>query len=79
MHLWNVKVDDNVENNHFPALSNLKPEEGWASIEDYLKIIKEENKNVKIMFEHRSDLISDKELDDCYSWIHSILNLNKVK
>ena len=79
VHLWNVKVDGNLENNHFPALSNLKPEEGWASIEDYLKIIKEENKNVKIMFEHRSDLISDKELDDCYSWIHSILKLNKVK
>ena len=73
VHLWNVKVDGNIENNHFPALSKLKPEEGWAPIEDYLKIIKEENKNVKIMFEHRSDLISDKELDDCYSWIHSIL------
>ena len=26
------------------------------------------------MFEHRSDLISDKELDSCYSWVSSILD-----
>lgn len=70
VHLWNVKVNGNLENSHFPALPNLKPEEGWASIEDYLKIILAQNRNVKIMFEHRSDMISDEELDDCYSWIN---------
>lgn len=47
-------------------------EDGWAPIDEYLKIIKEANNNVKIMFEHRSDLISDEELDNCYSWIESI-------
>lgn len=73
VHLWNVKVSGNLENNHFPTLPSLKLEDGWAPIESYLKIITKENKNVKIMFEHRSDLISDKELDSCYSWISSIL------
>ena len=72
VHLWNVKVDSNAIG-HFPALPNLKPEEGWAPIEEYFKIIKEENKNVKIMFEHRSDLISDEELESCYSWIKEML------
>jgi hypothetical protein len=70
MHLWTVKVDGVA---HFLALPNLNPKEGWAPIEDYLKIIKEENKNVKILFEHRSDLISDDELESCYLWIKSIL------
>lgn len=73
VHLWNVKVSGNLENNHFPTLPSLKLEDGWAPIESYLKIITKENKDVKIMFEHRSDLISDKELDSCYSWISSIL------
>lgn len=73
VHLWNVKVSGNLENNHFPALPNLKVEDGWAPIENYLKIIAKENKNVKVMFEHRSELISDKELDSCYFWISSIL------
>jgi hypothetical protein len=73
VHLWNVKVSGNLENNHFPTLPNLKVEEGWAPIEKYLNIITNEDKNVKIMFEHRSDLISDEELDICYSWISSIL------
>ncbi|OOM77641.1 hypothetical protein [Clostridium sp. BL-8] len=73
VHLWNVKVSGNLENSHFPTLPNLKIEDGWAPIENYLKIITKENKNVKIMFEHRSDLISDEELDSCYFWISSIL------
>jgi predicted transglutaminase-like protease len=38
-----------------------------------------ENKNVKIMFEHRSDLISDEELDSCYSWISEILGEGDVE
>lgn len=73
VHLWNAKVSGIIENNHFPALPSLKVEEGWAPIEIYLKTITKENKQVKIMFEHRSELLSDKELDDCYSWISSIL------
>lgn len=77
VHLWNIKVPGNLENNHFPALPNLKVENGWAPIENYLKLITKENKNVMIMFEHRSDLISDEELDSCYSWISSILQQNK--
>lgn len=70
VHLWNVRV---AGIGHFPALPNLKPEEGWAPIKNYLKIIKEANKDVKIMFEHRSDLINDEELDSCYSWISFLL------
>lgn len=72
VHLWNIKVSGNLGNNHFPELPNLKVEDGWAPIEEYLKIIAEENANVRIMFEHRSDLISDEELEKCYSWISKI-------
>lgn len=72
VHLWNVKVPSNLENNHFPALPNLKVEDGWAPIEEYLKIIAEENANVRIMFEHRSELIGDEELEKCYSWISNL-------
>lgn len=73
VHLWNVRANLNVENSHFPALPGLKVEDGWAPISDYMKIIRGENRNVKIMFEHRSDLISDVELDNCYLWIESLL------
>lgn len=73
VHLWNIKVSGNLENNHFPALPSLKVEDGWAPIEDYLRIIKNENNKVRIMFEHRSELISDKELDNLYFWVASIL------
>ena len=64
-----------MENNHYPALRTLKIEDGWADIGAYLKIINEENDNCKIFFEHRSDLISDEQLEDCYCWIRELLML----
>lgn len=74
IHLWNVRVNENLENNHYPALQGLSPNEGWAPIHNYLQIIRKENSNVKVMFEHRSDLISDDELEKCYFWVENILN-----
>lgn len=73
IHLSNAKVTDCVEHAHFPALPGLKQSEGWANIESYLEIIRQNNPNVKIMFEHRSDLISDEELGICYSWVSGLL------
>lgn len=75
IHLWNVKVASNIGNSHFPALPNLSPEEGWADIEAYLNIIGKENKTCKILFEHRSELITDEELDCCYNWVKSLLKI----
>lgn len=73
IHLWNVKVNENLENSHFPALPGLKKEEGWGAIEEYMKIIGEENKEVLVMFEHRSELISKESLEECYNWINNLL------
>ncbi|QAA33179.1 sugar phosphate isomerase/epimerase [Clostridium manihotivorum] len=70
VHLWNARIG---ENNHYPALPCLKEEDGWAPIEKYLGTIKQKNNNFKVMFEHRSDLISDQQLYSCYSWIKSII------
>lgn len=73
VHLWNVKINENTTNSHYPVLRNLKEEEGWAPIEKYLNIICSQNKDLIVMFEHRSNLISDKELKKCYSWIREIV------
>jgi hypothetical protein len=75
IHLWNIRVQENLEKSHFPVLPGLKEEDGWADIYNYLSIIKSENKNCKLLFEHRSDLISDNELDECYSWVDKLYNL----
>jgi hypothetical protein len=73
VHLWNVRVGDNVTHNHYPALPELDPADGWAPIEEYLTIIMEENDRVNIVFEHRSDLISDEQLEQCYAWVEEIM------
>lgn len=69
VHLWNVRVDTNLAGGHYPALPHLKEIDGWADIDKYLSIIAGINKDVKILFEHRSELISDLELLECYSWV----------
>ncbi|GAB1528946.1 hypothetical protein YSY22_03680 [Brevibacillus formosus] len=63
-----------VEFVHFPVLPEWKPEEGWAPIEDYLTIIRKENPHVKIMFEHRSDQVTDEQLERCYRWVKDLLS-----
>jgi sugar phosphate isomerase/epimerase len=74
LHLSNVKINEQIEKNKHPVLPDLNPEQGWAPIEDYLRIIKEENTEIKIMFEHRSDWISDEQLEVCYRWVDQLLN-----
>lgn len=74
IHLSNVQVNDSVQNSHYPVLPELDPMDGWAPVEDYLRIIRAENSKVKIMFEHRSDLITEEQLQRCYTWVDGILN-----
>lgn len=76
IHLWHAKVGNVVEYNHFPLLPGLRPCDGWADVEEYFKVIRAENKHVKLLFEHRTDLISDEELDSCYTWIDNLMNMN---
>lgn len=73
VHLWNVKVAEKVEYNHYPVLAWLDPGEGWGPIARYLELIRKENKACLMMFEHRSDLLSDEELDACYRWVDSLM------
>ncbi|WP_105614647.1 TIM barrel protein [Vallitalea okinawensis] len=74
VHLSNGRVVDNFSNNHYPALPTLKTDEGWADVERYLSIINQSNNTYKILFEHRSEVISDEELDACYEWVTRLIN-----
>lgn len=71
-HLSNVQLtaDNAIHKSRYPVLPHQKPSDGWAPIEDYLRTMIHENRNVKIMFEHRSDLVSDEELWECYNWVN---------
>ncbi len=75
VHLWNVKIDTNISNSHYPALKSLKVEDGWGDMEQYFKTLNEINNNYKVLFEHKSHLISDEELEECYQWIGELINL----
>jgi sugar phosphate isomerase/epimerase len=70
VHLWNTKIDSN---GHYPALKSLKVEEGWGDMKVYFKALNEENKEYKVLFEHKSHLISDEELEECYQWIDELV------
>jgi len=71
VHLWNAKVGSNA---HYPALKSLKVEDGWGDMEPYFKVMNEENDNYKVLFEHKSHLVSDIELEECYQWIAGLVN-----
>ncbi len=74
VHLSNAQIasDNTVLQIRYPVLPRLDPQEGWAPIEDYLRIIHERNPDVRILFEHRSDFVSDEELMECYRWVEQL-------
>ena len=63
----------NLSGGHYPVLPDQKPSEGWADIKRFIEIINRFNRKAKVLFEHRSDLVSDEELDECYRWIEQLL------
>ncbi|UQZ86826.1 Xylose isomerase-like TIM barrel [Paenibacillus konkukensis] len=75
IHLSNTNIaEGRVRFNHYPVHPAQKPEEGWAPMEDYLRIIAARNPAVQILFEHNSALISDEELAQCYEWVCELMN-----
>ena len=71
LHISNIKVTDIIEDGHYPALKKLNTRDGWGNIGEFLSIISSENKDVKVLFEHRSDILTGDELSECYEWIMS--------
>lgn len=74
VHLWNVKFNNNISGGHYPVLPELKVSDGWADIEGYLNRIFKANRDSLVMFEHRSDLINDEKLQQCYDWVEETQN-----
>ncbi|MGO0061466.1 sugar phosphate isomerase/epimerase [Brevibacillus fluminis] len=74
VHLWTVNRFDPVGSYHHPALPSCDPAAGWAPIERFMRIIGNENPQVHVLFEHRSDRITERELDACYAWCDSLLS-----
>ncbi|WP_411349818.1 sugar phosphate isomerase/epimerase [Paenibacillus sp. WLX2291] len=75
IHLSNMQYSANREilNRHQPVLPEQTIAAGWAPIDDYLKTIFSLNSNVKIMFEHRSELISETDLERCYAYVRETI------
>ena len=78
LHISNIQVQEKLLNGHYPALECLKIQEGWGDIKNMLELISSKNKDLKILFEHRSDLISDTELQQCYEWISNYFDEDLV-
>ena len=74
VHLWNAKIGESA---HYPALKSLNLEDGWGDMESYFKTLNEVNDNYKVLFEHKSHLISDVELEECYKWIGTLVKNNR--
>ncbi len=73
VHLWNEQAGSNAQRGHYPCLPELKPSEGWGDIEAYLKTLAGSSKELLYKFEHDSSLISDEQLESCYSWVNDII------
>ena len=73
VHLWTAKLGTNRFGGHHPLHPNLKEADGWGNMRGLLQILASLG-NAYVMFEHRADLITAKQLDECYSWVATELS-----
>jgi sugar phosphate isomerase/epimerase len=73
VHLWTARVGTNRFGEHHPVHPDLRKEEGWGEMHGLLRILAE-LENIYVMFEHNADLLPDGQLDECYSWVASLLS-----
>lgn len=69
LHLSNTSPAQNAVGGHLPVSPLQKPEDGYADVQKYLKAVCPQCPDAKILFEHRSELLTDGELADCYRWV----------
>lgn len=68
VHLWTVRVGENRSGGHHPLLPGLAPSAGWGPMADYLDALADVP-DAAVLFEHRSELITPQQLDECYDWV----------
>ncbi|MCM1991575.1 sugar phosphate isomerase/epimerase [Oceanirhabdus seepicola] len=73
VHVWNLRVDNGIQEYHYPVLQNQKMEEGWGDVKGILESISSSKNNIKVLFEHDSSLINDNELLACYNYVREKL------
>ncbi|MBN4063082.1 MAG: hypothetical protein COA82_07905 [Alkaliphilus sp.] len=73
LHIANIQVRNGVEKRHYPALPELKEQDGWCNIVQFTSSIEDRSKLQNVLYEHKSDSITLDELRECYSWIESQL------
>lgn len=80
VHLSNslVSPGGSVLRSRVPVLPDQSPADGWAPIERYLGLVRRHRPDALILFEHRSELVSDEELDACYRWVDALWRQSAV-
>lgn len=68
LHVWTSQAGKNRLGGHHPVLPDLRPEDGWGETENLLKVLSQVSL-AHVLFEHRSDLVSERQLDECYRWV----------
>lgn len=76
VHLSNICVGETIEKGHHPVLKRLTAAEGWCDIDKFLSVISEQKQGqeLKILYEHRSSILEDAELLECYEWVSGYFN-----
>lgn len=72
IHLWNTSPALNLKGGHLPVSPGQKREDGFADVKAYLEAIFASAKDVKILFEHNSNLTTKDDLYNLYKWVASI-------
>ncbi|WBW97002.1 hypothetical protein [Oceanirhabdus sp. W0125-5] len=73
VHVWNLRINNGIKEYHYPVLENQEIKEGWGNVKGILGILSYSKSNFKVLFEHDSSLINDRDLLSCYNYVRKKL------
>lgn len=80
VHIWNVKdVFDLEKFGYIPVHPSQSPNDGWIDIEKSLDMIKEQNREIPIIFEPNFNYGGEEYFSEGISWVNSIMEHREVE
>ncbi len=73
VHVWNLRVNNGIQEYHYPVLDNQKIQEGWGNVKGILEAMSSTKNKLMVLFEHDSSLINNDELLSCYNYVQEKL------
>ncbi|OHW61948.1 xylose isomerase-like TIM barrel [Andreesenia angusta] len=80
VHIWNTRDESDLDKfGYIPVNPSQSPEEGWIDIEKSIEIIKEQKREIPIIFEPNFDYSGEEYFSEGLDWVNNIIGKKELE